>query len=726
MKQEIVAVNEPHEELLDLPELVRSFSRYKWGIAAITLLSAAVAALIAFSLRPMYRGTVALLIESQNQHVAQIGDIYDSELPEVQYLGSQLAILKSRDLARRTVERLDLVGSDELESESGEGRFQTLDLRRYLPFLPDKKALESPPTEEERLEEAIDTFMERVTVEPFGRTQVVKVHFDAYSPKLAAEVANTLADLYIESGLQARLDATTKATSWLTDKLAEIQGKLEQSEAALQQFREDEKLINVGGARSLTEDEVLDYSKRLREAQRRRTELQNIYEKTRQAGGDTRRLRDISGLLIDPIVQKANESYLSANEAIRQLEERYGGKHPQMVSARARLANAEAALNEQLRIAAQGVRTEYEIALESERDLIRQLETAKARVQRLDRKDYELSVLQREVSTYRELYDTFLTRFKETDVAGSFQSVSARIIDPAVEPRIAQSPQKKKIVLLAALSGLAVGILLAILHFLLSEGIQSAEELEGLAQLPVFGVLPLVSGFGGRRHNLPKFFSDKSKTTFAEGVRSVCAALRIADSAHTLKRIMITSSVPEEGKSSLSGTLALALGASERVLLIETDLRKPALRRLFNLPRDAKGLSDVLGGTAPVDECLHYYEPGKIWILPAGRLASAPTDVLDRQAFHDLLEQLTERFDRILLDSPPCQAAADALVLGRQCNGVLFVVKSDSTSRRAVKSSLRQARQAGAPLLGLVINQVDARRNPHYADSHRYAYGYYG
>lgn len=724
MKPEIVTTGEQDADLIDLPELLRTFGRYKWGILALTLLSATIAALVAFNLRPIYRGTASLLIQSQNQRVATLEDVYASELPEIEFLGSQIAILQSREIARRTVERLNLIDNEEFAPN--EKLLSGADLRRFLPLLPENTKLEEPPTEDERRDAVIGEFMKRVTIEAYGRTRVIYIHFDTYSPATAARVANTMADLFLESGLQARLDATTKATSWLTEKLSEIQANLQKAESDLQDFREQEQLVSVGGARGLTEDEVLDYSRRLREAQRKRTDLQNSYRKVQQAGSNPQRLRDISNLLLDPVVQRTNESYLSAREAVKQLEDRYGPKHPQMSTAKARLDTAEAALNEQLRIAASGIKTEYEIALASEKALQQQLEIARSQARKLDRKDYALSVLQRNVTTYRELYDSFLTRFKETDVAGSYKELTARIIDPAVEPQLPESPKKKRIVLLAALGGMVVGILLAILHHLLSEGIASAEELEAITQLPVLGVLPLVSGFGGLRTNLAKYFLGNKRTPFSEGVRSTCASLRLSGTENTFKNLLVSSSQPSEGKSSVSSSLALTLGSSEKVVLVEGDLRKPSLAKLFKIQGEHKGLAQLLAGECALDECLHWYEPGGIWILLAGRLPQNPSELLASPRLGEALTELGHRFDRVILDSPPIQAAADAMVLGRQCDAALFVVKSDATSRRSVRNSLKQLRFAAIPVVGSVINQVDVRRNPHYADSYRYVYGYYG
>ncbi|HUP91370.1 MAG TPA: polysaccharide biosynthesis tyrosine autokinase [Solimonas sp.] len=726
MKPEGLNPARADDDLIDFPELVRTFGRYKWGVLSIALLVVAGAALVAFSLPETYRATVTVLIEPRSQRVVQVKDVYDPGYGSDEFFTTQWKILESRDIAEKVVDRLKLLDRRQLLVTPAREP-SDLDLRQWLPFLPPKEPApvgdEAKALERETL---IDDFVKLRTIEPVLRTQLVKIHFDAFSPEVAAEIANAIADVYIESQLQARLDTTRKATEWLTAKLADIRQQLEISEKALQAFRDQEQIVNVGGARTLTEEELADYARRQREAQKRRTELQTAYEKVRQAGNDPRRLREISALLIDPLVSKANSSLLDAQEAVKQLEERYGSKHPQMAAAKARLDSAQGAMDLQLRVAAAGVKTEYEIALASERALNSQVQGTRSQIQRLDRKEYEFGQLQREVDSNRELFNTFLTRFKETDTAGSFEAISARVVDPAVTPREVFKPDKKKILLLALVGGLLFGILLALLRHLLSEEVRSAEELETLTRLPVFGVLPLVSKGLGRRKSLARLYLEKPKTPFAEGVRSIRAALQLSDVDKRFKRIMVTSSVPKEGKSCVSSSLAVAFGSIENVLLVDADLRMPSLHRLMELPDKARGLVDVLTGKATLDECLLKHEPSGIWVLPAGTPPPNPGELLSSEPFARLVHELSARFDRIVFDSPPCQAASDALLLAKYVNAVLFVVKSDSTSRRAVKNSLKQLQYAQAPLVGNVVNQVDVSRNPSYLDGYYYAYGYYG
>lgn len=714
-------------DLIDLPELLRTLGRYKWGILGIVALTVAATALYAFSAKPYYRGTVAILIESRDQHVVQGQDVYDPGAGTTEYYGTQKQILKSRELADRAVDRLNLLSNPEFDVGGGPFSLKTLDLRKYLPFLPQEDSpLAGAAALAQKRERVVQEFMDRLEVESLEGTQVIRVHFKAHSPELAAQAANTLADLFIESGLQAKLDATRKATTWLTEKLADIKTQLEKSEANLQAYREKEQIVNVAsGARTLTESELVDYSQRLREAQKKRQELASAYDKIRQVGGDTRKLREITAVLSDPLVQKASESMLAASEAMKQTQERYGAKHPLMVTAKARLDTATAAFDDQLRVAADGVKTEYEIAQQNERALQQQVDATRSKTLKLDRNDYQLSVFQREVDTNRELFNTFLSRFKETDTGSSFQAISARVIDPAVPSNKIYEPRIKRMLTISAAAGLILGLFLAMLRHLLSEEIHNAEELEKLSHMPVFSVLPLVRSFLGGKQSPAALYPDHLKSPFAEGIRSVRAALQLADVDRRFKRIMITSSVPQEGKSNVSCALAFAFEANERVLLIDADLRRPAQNKLLSLPPEAKGLSDALRGQ-PSDECIQKHESSGISVMCAGTPASNPAEMISSAAFAKLIEELSGRFDRIIFDSPPCQAASDAMLLSSHVDAVLFVVKSDDTSRRAIKNSLKRLRYAHAPLLGNIINQVDVRRNNEYQDGYYYAYNYYG
>lgn len=690
---------------------------------------------MAFRAEPTYRASLSVLVEPRPTQPVQTQNVYDPGIGTDEYFGTQYQILRSRSLASKVIDKLDLLTYPEFVGEEETSSYQTLyqrlgdliDVSRWLPFLP---APEETPVEatdpEELRDKAIKRFRRALSVEPKHGSQIIDVHFESSSPQIAAIIANAVGEAYIESGLERRLDAAERASSWLTNTLSELREDLQQSESSLQQYRERQGLVDAGGMRRLLEEEVAETSQRLREARRQRSQLSNTYWRIQQAGNDPGRLEDISTILLDPLVQSAQEDVLEARSTLRQARERYGSRHPELSSARAEMENAEASYHNQLRIAAEGVRAEFEIARQNERSLEQSLEEAKVQLRELDRQSHQASMIQRDVETNRELYDMFLTRFRETDTVGEYEPINARIIDAATAPREPHTPRKLRIIMLGGIAGLFLGLILAVARHLLDEGIRAVEDMEQLSGLPVLGILPEVSGALGRRINLPQYFSKNPRKPYSEGVRSIRANIQLNDLDHSLKRLLVTSSMPGEGKTSLAGCLALALGKLEKVILVEADLRAPTLGSVFEVPKEHPGLIEVLMGHNTLEEALFQTDEPGVRVLRVKKPPKNPSEIVASQAFTRLLEQLAELIDRVIVDSPPCQAASDAAVLARNSDAVLFVLQSESTNRRAVKAAFKQLRQVEAPVIGSIINQVDVRKNSDYYGGYYYAYGYYG
>ncbi len=715
-------------EFIDLRELLRTLNRYKWGVLSIAVVVLLLATLAAYAMTPIYRASVTLLIETRsNRPIQEVQEVYDPGYGSFEYLYTQYEILKSRDLADKVAQRLDLSTYPEF-APRGRSWEERLDWRRWLPFLP--KAAPSKLTEQELLARkqkyAVKKLSSYVSVEPVPGTQLVRVHVNSEDPKRAALIANTLADAFIDSSLDARLTMSRKANTWLTERLKAVRADLSKAEQALQAFRERERLVTVGntGSRGLVEQELTDSGMRLREASKRKAELASAYWKIEQAKGDPKLLEDVSTLLVSTVVQVAKAEMLKASQKMKGLESRYGSKHPQMIAARAELDATAAAYQQQLQTAALGVKAEYEIARETERQLHQAEQTARGQIQSLDRKEYEFSTLERDVETNRELYNLFLTRFKETDPTGGgdYQAFNARVVDQAVVPDRPFKPKKLMFLLLGAIGGLFLGLLAAVLRYLLSDTIDSSQELEQLTGLPILGVLPVL---GDIKPGKTSTVLDQPKSSFSEGIRSIRTGLVLNDLDQKKKRLIVTSSAPQEGKTTVALNLAVTLGQMERVLLIDCDLRRPMLGKLVGLTSAKPGLTELLSELVKPENCIHRYEPGNIDVLPVGKLPPNPGEILASQRFRKLIEVLSARYDRIVFDSAPCQAVSDTLLLAQNADAVLFVVKSEKTTRGLVRHSIRQLRHARAPLIGAVVNYVDLERDARYYDSYYYAYRYY-
>lgn len=713
----------------EIAVLWRFFRRYRSGIFLIAFAASLVGLLVALSLPPIYQSTVTLLIEPKAQQVVNVQEIYDPTLGATgEYYATQYELLRSRDLASRVVAKLKLDENDAFLADAASESFlasvqREFDWRSLLPGLPEPQA-ERVESQAQKRDRAVALVMGQTLVKPVARTRLVEVSFSSGTPEIAQAVAVAIADIYIESGLESRLEASQRASRWLTEKLSGLSDELKQAEKALQAFRDSNQLVVVGGNRGLVDQEIMENSTRLREAQRTKASLGSTYARIRAAGSDGDRLEQITALLQDAGVQKARGAVLDAQQSLKGVEERYGTRHPQMAAAVANLQAARRAFHDQLLNAAEGVRNQYEIAVDTERQLSEAVGAATSRVRELDRKQFDLGVLEREVQTNRQLYDMFLQRFKENDSTTNYEPLNARVTDAAQLPKNPASPNRVRVVAVAGLVGFLLGLIVAALRHLLSEGLRSVEDLEAVAQVPLFGVVPRVAF--KRSAGVINQFRDDPRTPFAEGVRSVRTAVRLAEVAGRKQCFVITSAVPGEGKSSLAACLGLTMAASEQTLLIEGDLRAPTLRKILGLPKQQRGLMEVLLGTATLDEAIYVDPASGLHVLAVIQRPPNPAETVSSMAFAALLQQLRERYERIIIDSPPVQAASDALVLSRLADAVLFVARADVTSMATVRRAVHQLNNIQAPLVGCVLNRVDVRRNPDAYGHYQYAYRYYG
>ncbi|WP_370304781.1 GumC family protein [Sinimarinibacterium flocculans] len=702
-----------------------------WQVIGLAAIGAGLGAMYSFLAEPEYRATTTLLIEPKEANVVEIDKVYDSSSVLREYQRTQYELLRSRELASAIVESLQLeahpiYADDVAEMREGDSSWKAQVgsfIKTHAPALYDALDLETYLARRETL---VDVVVDHLSIQPVPNTYLVDISYRSPDPQLSADVANEVVTRFVYRERDARAGITEEAVGWLTERLEQSRDELQKSEARLQQFLEDQNLVNVGGARGLAEDELTEQTRRLREARLRREQMANVYSKIRAAGSRIELLQEIPLIQEDPLVRDTKAAYLSAKEALEQLGPRYGAKHPTRVTAQARFDAARSAYFTQLRIRADGLRSEYELADSTVRDLQANVDRSMTRIQSLDRKDYELRVLEREVQANRELYETFLRRFKETEATSDLQPGNARVIDRATVPGEPVWPQPLLLTVACGLLGLFTGCGLVLLREALDDSVKSTEELEALTGTPILCSLPKLSGRKSTAEKLVRLELDDPKSTYAEGVRTLRTSVLLSDaSARPTKRIMVCSSLPEEGKTSISSNLAIVLAEREKVLLIDTDLRRPRLAKLFGLPA-TPGLWQVLSDEAPLDACIQSFAEGHLHLMTAGGEIRNPQVMLASQRFHALLDTLSQRYDRIVFDTPPVQLVSDALLFARMMDAVILVARADTTGRKVVASAARHLRDTEAPLLGAVLNQVDIRRARDSEGGYYYRYGYYG
>lgn len=717
---------------IDLLKLWRTLWHFKWQLGGLVGAVALLAALVSLSLTPVYRATSSLLIEEKAAKIVSIEQVYGLEGDGNEYLQTQLELLRSRALAERVVRELKLSSHREFDPRQQErpwfslgNALKGLQADKLVPGTMPGDAVAVAMAEQLLIDGVTNSFMSRITIAPQGKSYLVKVSVDMQDPRMAAQAANALARGFIEMQLEANMAMATTATTWMNNRLGELQINLKKAEDRLQAFREAQNLVDLEGVTTISANELKATGERMIDARRQRAEAESMYRQVAAISkGDWEKLASVPAVLGHPLIQQFKGEEARARAKVEELSRRYGPRHPAMESAMSELNAASASLRGQVEQVVAGIERSYQIALANERSLQGSFDVNRAQIQAISGKEFKLRELQRDVDTNRALYDTFLTRLKETAATADLKTANARVVDMATLPTVPVAPRKALIVLIAVMVSLIVGVGLALLLEALNNTFKGSEQVESLLNLPVLGILPLLSDKEANSVSLARMFIQGKNNRFSESVRTIRTSVVLAGMQGAHQVVVVTSSVPGEGKSTVSSNLAFALGQMERVLLIDADLRRPTVARNFEFPVGTPGLANLIAGTARLEECIRTVDG--IDVIGAGAVPPNPLELLSSEVFSEVIAGLKGRYQRIIIDSPPTQAVSDAIVLSTYANALIYVVRSASTPIPLVQKGVGQLLQNNAPVNGVVLNQVDVERAQKYGYGYGSYYTYYG
>ncbi|PKG82536.1 chain-length determining protein [Colwellia sp. 75C3] len=711
------------EEVIDLRQYFAILNKYKFKVFFFALFIAIFAGIVAMKMTPVYKATATLLIEAEQAQAVNFQEVMGLDSGRKEYYLTQFEILKSQAIAKKVIKKLNLIEQPEFNKPpSALARFKIF-VKESLPFLPKNSVITLSESDlaEQEVQRFVKVFSSRLSISPIRKTQLVSISFEAEDPKLAAAVANAVGEVYIENHMTAKMGVTQKAAGWLNERLSDLRIGLDESEDQLQAYREQENLIDVQGVVGLVTKELEQTAQQLVIARNERNQLQSIMRVINEYGrNDLERLGSITAITSHNVIQDVKKEVVSAERRVSELSQVYGIKHPKMIAVKAELATVSRNLSKQVYSLVNGIEKEVKtsqanvIALQQELSLIRE------QYQLITGKENEYRKLKREVQTNRNLFDTFLSRSKETEITSDFNAVVARFTDRAFTPIEPIKPIKSLIVALAFVASFGFAVVLAFVIEALNDTFKSSADIENKLSQRMLGLLPLVVLNKNEQLNQHYFFEEGARK-FAESVRTLRTSFVLTQLDKGSKVIEITSTVPGEGKTTTSTNLAFSLAQVEKTILIDADMRKPSICKRFNIPPYHPGLSNLIAGTEQFDDCIYYDDKSGLTVMPCGQIPSNPLELLLSPRFAEVLAQLKESYDRIIIDTPPVQAVSDSLVIAQQADAVIYVVKSDDTRIGAVQDSMGRLINLNANIAGVVLSQVDTRK----VASHDYYHGYY-
>ncbi|MGY5451686.1 GumC family protein [Agarivorans sp. MS3-6] len=715
---------EQKEELVDLGQYFKAVWKRWPMIFGFTFLAALLATLAAFSITPVYRATATLLIEADQRKAVSIEDVVGVDTSKQEYYLTQFELLKSRTIAQKVI---DKYGLEKLPEFNGDKPTTTLDkfknpvsslrgLVHNSVLLQSMFDMGQGPSEIDqqlvRKHTVMESFRERLSISPVRKTQLVKISFDSEDKRLAATLANAVGEAYIEGNRDSRLQASQEATTWLEDRLTKLKASVTQSETRLTGFLEGEGLVDVSGIDSLASTELNDISRRLSDARDRRVAAESLYyvlQENRNAG--LAQLSSISAISNHPQLRDVRMAEIEAERLVSELSKRYGPKHDKMIQAQAQLASVKDRTNKVLNSLATGIEKELRGARKQESAIQVELNGKKDQFQGIAVKRATYDALKRDVESNRKLYDLFLNRQKETAATTDFQSAVARFSDRAEAPLLPEKPNKKLMVLLAAFIGATLAIGLALVADSFKNTIEGIDDIKNKLHLIPLGSIPILNKRLMKKGVVADLLSENGDYVFTESIRTIRTSLLLNMAAKERKILAVTSSLPGEGKTTTSISLAAAVAKMEKTLLIDCDLRRPSLGERFNLANGLPGVTNILAMGDDIDDCIYNHEVSGLDVLPAGMLVNNCQELLSGELFIKLIQKLSLKYEKIIIDTPPLVAVSDAIIIGDIADSLLLVVSANTTKLPLVKQTISSLIDHGVSVEGVVVNKLNLKKS---------------
>jgi len=714
------------EKEIHLRDYFRIVRKRKYTVYTFFIITVALVVLHTFTVTPLYQSTAKVLIEKGEQNVLLTSYGYVQYDPE--FMETQIQIIRSTPVAKKVVKMLNLVDTYDtffkhLEGritlntlmssvqEWGKGVFSTImTVAGVVEEDPGSENVGIVADEVSKDEKIARSISAGITVEPVAESRILDISFTSPNPVLARMIVNSVVKAYMEKTMEMKMESSGYTIKWMAQKADEERDRLRKSENALQRYMRTHGIVSAENRRAITPQKMTDLNTQLTLAQTNRKELEAVYKKVARLAGNPDAVESVQMISSDPTIQLLRGQILEAEKRIMDLSKKYGYKHPMMKTAVADLEMLQQKRAFEIKRVAGIIQTQYELALAGEQDLAELLKKTKIEAVRSNEKFIQYNLLTREVETNRQLYEALVAKLKEQGVSEQAQSVKMWVVENAKTPKVPSKPRKKRNILLGLILGLFGGIGIALFLEYLDNTVKYPDDVQDRFGVPVLTSVPLLSS----RKKSPELVAvTESSNSFAESYKSIRTAVLLSSAGGPPKNLLVTSMSASEGKTTTAINLAIAFArADKRTLLVDADMRKPRIHKIFELENDV-GLSTYLAGGS--DAKTHQIEEVEnLFMITAGPTPPNPSELLGPERLGDFLTAAGKHFDQIIFDSPPVLTVSDSLILSKILDGTIIVARAGKATYDMIEKGLKVLGDIRAPIVGFVLNAVVLKRSTYY------------
>jgi succinoglycan biosynthesis transport protein ExoP len=697
------AVELEASEGISLGDIFRALFKNKWLILACTLIALSIAAIYVLIAKPVYEANATIRIDPGRAGSLGLNDLLSGTAAAGDEIQTEMSIIKSDDVAMATLQNLS---PDQFRSYAGFDKEQ-------MTFNPANKQLSREQ------EDLLANFGKALTAKQVEGTQLIGIHFRNSNPGIASTITNGVIDAYAKGNFNSRYDSVTQVKSWLSKQMDELRLRASVAQQKLAEFQEKNSLLGADPANNTTIDRLKLFNERLTQAQSDR-----IVKEAQMRAAESGNAAVLASLLPDPKLQSLQQEEGTLYAQYVQLSAKFGPGYPPLEDVKKQLAKVQSQIGQDVSIVSDRLKEDYDASSRAEGMLRGEYEHETAKAYALNRTQADYAVLLGEATSSRDLYDTLQYKLQQASVDAGLNSVNTMVIDRARAPIDPVEPKKSLILAFGLILGLVTGIGAALLRESLSDQVHNLAEIERGTGLSGLTAIPHFSNGTTSNRLSPLVSLDEPASRGAEAYRSLRNSILLSSVDNPAKLVVVASSLPEEGKSLIAANYAIVLAQKgTKVLLVDSDLRRPTLHTLFGV-ENTQGLTDaILGAGSSARIVSPVPQLPSLHFLPSGTKVSMPSEALGSAKFQTMLHEWTQQYDLVLLDSAPILTVSDTVPFASWADSVILVVRAGVTPIKALQRTRAILERAHVRIAGVLLNDFSERTGEY--GNGKYDDGYY-